>query len=129
MFELATDLIPGVDNVKSVVGNVTRPLAAVIATGAVFAHLDPSTAAVAGLIIGAPTALAFSTAQTGTRAVSTATTGGLANPVVSVVENIISFGTALIAFVLPVLIPVVLLVLGWLIYRGVRRFRRRPTPA
>ncbi|CAM2945225.1 DUF4126 domain-containing protein [Skermania piniformis] len=128
-FELTTDLIPGVDNVKSVVGNLTRPLAAAVATGAVFANLDPSAAAIAGLIIGAPTALAFATAQTGTRAASTATTAGAANPVISVLEDIVSFTTALIALVVPVLIPLVLLALGWLIYRAVRRFRSRPAPA
>src|SRR5262245_12715853 len=78
--ELLADLIPIVDNILSVVGNVTRPLAAILATGAVFAHLDPSIAIIAGIIVGAPTALAFSTAQTGTRAASTIGSAGLANP-------------------------------------------------
>ncbi len=102
--ELGADLIPFVDNALSVIGNVTGPIAGVIAAWAAFSHLDPAMAALAGIIVGAPTALTFSAAQTGTRAVSTATTGGLANPVVSVIEDVLTFFTSLIAMILPLLI-------------------------
>ncbi len=129
VIELAADLIPYVDNVLSIVGNVTGPIAGAIAAGSVFADLDPSTAAIAGVIVGAPTALAFSTAQTGTRAASTATTGGLGNPVLSVIEDVIAFCTALIALVLPVLIPILLALLIYVLYRVVRKFRRSRQPA
>lgn len=127
--ELLADLIPVVDNVLSVVGNVTRPIAAVIAAGAVFASLDPSTAAIAGLIIGAPTALAISGAQTSLRGASTVGTAGVANPVISVLEDIVSFVLSLIAMLLPILVPVLLGVLVWGVWRLTTRFRRRPSPA
>ena len=120
--ELLADLIPIVDNILSVLGNVTRPLAAVVATGAVFVHLDPSTAIIAGIIVGAPTALAFSTAQTGTRAATTVGSAGMANPIVSVVEDIVSFFVALIAMLLPILVPVLIAVLVFLIWRAVKVF-------
>lgn len=126
--ELVADLVPVVDNALGVLGTVTRPVAAAIAAGAVFTDLDPSTAVLAGIVVGAPTALAFSSAQTGTRAVSTASTAGVANPVLSVIEDVISFLLVLVAFVLPLLIPVVLAVLLWFAWKGVRRVRRpRPT--
>lgn len=132
LVELAADKVPFLDHALSAIGTVTRPLAAVLAAGSVFAGVDPVVAAVAGIIIGAPTALAFHAAQTGTRVASTATTGGLANPVVSVVEDVLAFATALIAIALPLLVPVVLALLLWLIWRlvkAVRRgFSRRPTP-
>lgn len=127
--ELLADLIPVVDNVLSVVGNVTRPIAAVIAAGAVFASLDPSTAAIAGLIIGAPTALAISGAQTSLRGASTVGTAGVANPVISVLEDIVSFVLSLIAMLLPILVPVILGLLVWGVWRLTTRFRRRPSPA
>lgn len=123
--ELLADLIPYVDNLLSVVGNVTGPIAGAIAAGSVFEAADPGTAALAGIIVGAPVALTFSATQTGVRAASTATTGGLTNPVVSVAENILTFCTALLAMVLPVLIPVVLAGLLYLMWRVTRRFRRR----
>ncbi|MFE3293009.1 hypothetical protein [Rhodococcus sp. NPDC059234] len=50
-------------------GTVSRPTAAAIAAGAAFTHLDPS--AIAGIIVGAPTALAFSAARTAARAATT----------------------------------------------------------
>ncbi|MBJ8340567.1 MULTISPECIES: DUF4126 domain-containing protein [Antrihabitans] len=127
--ELLADLIPVVDNVLSVVGNVTRPIAAVIAAGAVFASLDPSTAAIAGLIIGAPTALAISGAQTSLRGASTVGTAGVANPVISVLEDIVSFVLSLIAMLLPILVPVLLGLLIWGVWRLTTRFRRKPSPA
>ena len=124
--ELLADLIPVVDNALSLAGNVTRPIAAVLAAGAVFHSLDPSTAAIAGLIIGAPTALAFSTAQTGTRAASTVTTAGLGNPIISVLEDIVSFFTSLISIIVPIVVPILLAVLGYFLWKGWRRFRPAP---
>lgn len=123
--ELTADLIPFVDNALSIVGNFIGPIAGVIAAGSVFTDLDPTTAAVAGIIIGAPTALAFSTTQTGLRAASTATTGGAGNPVLSIVEDVGTFLLALLALVLPILVPVALALLIFGVWRLIRRFRRR----
>lgn len=121
--ELSADLVPLVDNALSMIGNVTGPVAGALAAWAAFSHLDPAIAAVAGIIVGAPTALTFSAAQTGTRAVSTATTGGLANPVISVLEDVVAFVTSLVAMILPLLIIPLLAVLGWVGWRGLRRVR------
>ena len=127
--ELLADLIPFVDNALSLVGNVSGPIAGAVAAGSAFSSHDPTTAAIAGIIVGAPTAFAFSTAQTGVRAASTATTAGVANPVVSVLEDILTFLTSLIALIAPILIPIVLGVLAWFGWRGYQRFRRRPAAA
>lgn len=122
--ELVADMVPLVDNALSVAGTVARPVAGAMAAWAAFANLDPAMAALAGIVIGAPTALAVSTAQTGTRAASTATTAGLGNPVLSLIESITSFVTSLIAMVLPLLVVPLLALFGWLGFRGYRRVRR-----
>ena len=129
--ELAADKIPVVDNFLSTAGTVTKPIAAMVAAGSVFSSVDPSTAAIAGLVVGAPTALAFGGAQAGTRAVSTATTAGLGNPIVSTIEDIASFLLTLIAFLAPILVPIIVGIGGWFAWKGVRRVRaaRRGTPA
>jgi hypothetical protein len=91
---------------------------------AAFTHLNPGAAALAGLIVGAPVALGVHSAQATTRVASTATTGGLANPVLSVVEDVAAFGNAILALAAPVLAPVVLLAAGvlvWMVLRGRRR--------
>ena len=127
--EFAGDKIPAVDHALNVVGAFTRPLAGALAAASVFTGLDPTTAAVAGVIVGAPTAFAFNAAQGGTRLASTATTGGLGNPVLSLIEDVLAFVTVLVAFVLPVLIPVILIALVFVLIRLTRRFRRREQPA
>lgn len=126
--ELLADKVPVVDHALSAVGTVARPIAGAIAAAAAFGSLDPTAAAVAGLIIGAPTAFAFNAAQGGTRAVSTATTGGLGNPLVSLAEDALAFVTALIALAAPILIPLVLALLLWAVWRLVRMVRRRAAP-
>ena len=127
--EILADKVPVLDNALHAVGLVARPVAGAVAAGSMFAGLDPTTAAIAGVIVGAPTALAFGAAQGGTRAASTATTGGLGNPVLSVVEDVLAFLTVLIAFVIPLLIPVVLALLLWAVWRLFRRVRpKRAAP-
>lgn len=125
VIELAADKVPFLDHGLSLLGTVTRPAAGILAAGSVFVGVDPMVAAVAGLIIGLPTALAFHTAQTGTRLASTATTGGLANPIVSVVEDVLAFATVLIALAAPILVPLALILLLVAIWRMVRAARRR----
>ena len=123
--EFIGDKIPMVDHALSAVGTVSRPAAGAIAAASAFHLADPSTAAIAGLIVGAPTAFAFHTAQTGTRVASTATTAGLGNPIVSLVEDVLAVLTVLVAFLAPVLIPVVAAVVLYTVWRMVRGLKRR----
>lgn len=123
--EFLGDKVPAIDHGLNAIGYVTRPVAGAIAAGSVFWNVDPAAAAIAGLIVGAPAALAFNAAQTGVRAGSTATTGGLGNPLVSLVEDMLAFVTVIIAFLAPILIPVVLLVLAVVVFRLARRIRDR----
>ncbi|MGV9008961.1 DUF4126 domain-containing protein [Brevundimonas sp.] len=123
--EFAGDKIPAVDHALNAVGYVTRPVAGAVAAGSVFWAVDPTTAAVAGVIVGAPIALAFNAAQTGVRVGSTATTGGLGNPVVSLIEDVLAVLTVVIAFLAPVIIPLVLVILAILVFRLARRIRER----
>lgn len=123
--EFAGDKVPAVDHALNAIGYVTRPIAGAVAAGSVFWAVDPTMAAVAGVIVGAPAALAFNAAQTGVRVGSTATTGGLANPVVSLVEDVMSFLTVLVAMLAPVIIPLVLVILAIVVFRLARRIRDR----
>jgi hypothetical protein len=123
--EFAGDKVPAVDHALNAVGYVTRPVAGAIAAGSVFWAVDPTAAAIAGVIVGAPAALAFNAAQTGARVTSTATTGGLGNPVVSFIEDALAFATVILAFLAPIVVPVVLIVLAILVFRLARRIRDR----
>ncbi|MFA4949761.1 DUF4126 domain-containing protein [Brevundimonas sp.] len=124
--EFAGDKVPAVDHALNAVGYVTRPIAGAVAAGSVFWGVDPATAAVAGIIVGAPTALAFNAAQTGVRVGSTATTGGLGNPIVSLIEDVLAVLTVIVAFLAPVIIPLVLVILAIVVFRLAKRIRDRP---
>jgi hypothetical protein len=123
--EFIGDKIPMVDHALSAVGTVSRPAAGALAAASAFHLADPGTAALAGLIVGAPTAFAFHTAQTGTRVASTATTAGFGNPIVSLVEDVLAVVTVLIAFLAPILIPIVAAVALYVVWRMVRAVKRR----
>ena len=129
--EFLGDKVPAIDHGLNAIGYVTRPVAGAVAAGSVFWAVDPAMAAVAGLIVGAPAALAFNAAQTGVRVGSTATTAGLGNPVVSLMEDVLAFFTVIVAFLAPIVIPLVLLVLAVVVFRLARRIRegRSPRPA
>ena len=121
--EMAADKIPVLDHGLSAIGTVSRPLAGALAAGAVLQHADPAVAVIAGLIIGAPTALAVHAVQASTRVVSTTTTAGLANPFIFVAEDVAS---AILAVIVPILAPVVVVILLVVAWRVSRAFRRRP---
>ncbi len=122
--EFTGDKIPIVDHALSALGSLTRPLAGALAAGSVFVGVDPWVAAVAGIIIGAPTALAFNAASGGTRVASTATTGGVGNPILSFIEDLLAFFTSLISMILPILVPIVLVVLLMAAARIAKAVRR-----
>jgi hypothetical protein len=62
------------------------------------------------------------------RPVITATTGGLGNPIISVIEDVASVALTLLAILVPILTVVFLLVAVWLVLRWVRR-RKAPAPS
>ncbi len=126
--EFAGDKVPAVDHALNAVGYVTRPVAGAVAAGSVFWAVDPTVAAIAGVIVGAPAALAFNAAQTGVRVGSSATTGGLGNPVVSLIEDVLAVLTVIIAFLAPIVIPLVLLALAGVVFRLANRIRAGGTP-
>ena len=123
--ELLADKVPIVDHALSAMGTVTRPLAGALAAGAVFSQADPAVAILAGIVIGAPTALAFHSAQTGARLLSTTTTGGLGNPFVSILEDIASAMLSVMALLAPYLAAIAVGLLLLLGFRARARLRRR----
>lgn len=122
--ELIADKIPFVDHGLSLVGTVARPAAGALAAAAAFSSRDPAVAALAGLIVGAPVALAVHSAQATTRVASTATTGGLANPFVSFVEDVAAFGGAILALAAPLLAPIALIIAALVVWRVAAAARR-----
>lgn len=129
VIEIIADKIPAVDHALHAVGVFVRPLAATVAAASVLRGVDPAVASVVGLIIGAPTSFGFHALKSGTRVASTATTFGCANPLLSLVEDFVSFLIAAAAILLPLSIPFILAAVALMAWMVIRRMRRRVTPA
>lgn len=122
--EVLGDKIPVVDHGLDVFGSVARPAVGAFSAASVFSGADPGTAAIMGLVLGAPIAFGFHAAKAGTRAGSTVTTAGLGNPVLSVIEDLAAIGMTLAAIAFPWIMPLILVLVGlilFIIYRRVRR--------
>ncbi len=87
---------------------------------------DPLTAVVLGTAVGAPSAFGPHVAKSTLRVASTTVTGGLANPILSFLEDAIS----ILTFVLAVLVPLlVVAALGFTLYLASRWLRRHRATA
>jgi uncharacterized protein DUF4126 len=104
VIEIVGDKVPVVDHALDAIGTPLRPAAGALLAASVMGHVsDPLTALVLGTAVGAPAALVPHAAKTALRAASTTFTGGLANPILSLIED----GASFVLFVLAVLVPLV----------------------
>jgi hypothetical protein len=126
VIELLGDKIPAIDHTLDLLGTPLKLGAgALLAAAALGTVTDPLTATVLGLAVGAPTALVPHAAKSVVRTASTAFTGGLANPLISFLEDILT----LFMFALSVLVPVLVASLVVLaVVLVVRRRSARPQP-
>jgi hypothetical protein len=126
--EFIIDKIPLVDHVSDAIHTVIRPVSgAVIMAGTAnsLSTLAPWVAA----ILGALLALVFHGAKATTRPAVSATTAGVGNPVISLVEDIVVIAAVLLLIFAPI-IGVILLILVVLVFARlflgvVRRLRGR----
>jgi hypothetical protein len=127
LLEIAADKIPALDHALDAVSTVLRPAAGALLAASVLGRWsDPLTALALGIVVGAPSSLVPHAAKSTLRAASTALTAGLANPVLSFLEDAL----AVVMFVLAVLVPaVVLLALTLTLFLLLRRLLRRPARA
>jgi hypothetical protein len=125
--EVLGDKVPAVDHALDVIGTPLRPAAGALLAASVLGTVaDPLTSIVLGTAVGAPSALVPHAAKSALRAASSAATGGLANPVLSLVEDAVAVVTFILAVLVPLLV-VALVVLTLLL--ASRWLRRRRVPA
>jgi hypothetical protein len=128
--EFVADKVPAIDHAWDVIHTFIRPLAgAVVAVAASNPDMPKGLIATAAVLSGGA-ALGSHVAKASLRAGSTATTGGAANPLISVAEDIFVVLNSLIAILLPLLflvLAVIVIVPGFLILRRMIRGRAPAT--
>jgi hypothetical protein len=128
LLEMSADKFPAVDHALDAISTVARPAAGALLAASVLGTVtEPFTALALGLAVGAPSALAPHAAKSLFRAGATALTGGLANPVISLIEDVSTAVLFVVALLVPVLVVALLLLLVALFWR--RHTRRQPAPA
>ncbi len=125
--ELVVDKIPGVDHANDLLGSVLRPAAGAVLAMAATSDTDAVNPVVA-LVLGLLAAGAVHAAKATTRPVVTVATGGIGNPLISMVEDAVAGVTAVIALLLPWLAVALVVVLA-LAFLWARRRLRRVRPA
>ena len=124
LIDLVGDKIAVVDHVLHAAGTVVAPASGAVVFAAqenLLSQSHPWAAALAGMVLGESVQLA----RGAVRPAVTAGTAGVGNPVVSAVEDAIAAVMTVLAIVLPVLAFVLLVTLVVVLWRRVRRWRRR----
>lgn len=128
VLELLADKFPAVDHVSDIIHTVIRPIMGAIifaGTDNVVSMHSPVVAGVLGLVLAG----GVHGAKALTRPAVTASTVGVGNPVVSIIEDVIVVLLVVLAVLVPVIALVLLVLVGLLFFlmvRGIfRRLRRR----
>ena len=121
------DKVPALDSVLHAIGLVVAPVAGALVALAATGNdvVDPAVA----VVIGVAAAGATHGARSIVRPASTAFTGGAGNPVLSLGEDTISTVLAFSAVIVPVVAFLMVVVLAWLLFWGVRRAWRSRSAA
>ena len=135
IYEISADKIPVVDHLNDTVHTIIRPLSGALIFTCTSNPLTNSGAVgmIAAAVIGGTIAGTTHVAKAGVvRPASTVATAGLANPIISIVEDILVVFTTVISLLFPVLGAIIFVVLAFLVMRGLitlgkrRQARRSP---
>lgn len=123
VIEIAAYFIPYVDNLLD---TVVVPLAALAGTTVMMstvADLSPVVTWSLAIIAGGGTAAAIAGTSSTTRLASTATTGGLANPLVSTLETGTAAAMSVVSIFLPILAIVFVIIILFIIFKLIKKFK------
>ncbi|MDM1756359.1 MULTISPECIES: DUF4126 domain-containing protein [unclassified Acinetobacter] len=106
--EIGAYYIPWVDNALDTISTPAAMVAGTLTTMAVSTgEMSPFASWAAAIIVGGGTASAVQLSTVAVRGLSTATTGGIANPVVSTGEWISALVVSILSFLVPILVVIV----------------------
>lgn len=128
ILEIGAYYIPWVDNALDTISTPAAMIAGTLTTMAVSTgEMSQFASWAAALIIGGGTAGAVQLSTVAVRGVSTATTGGVANPLLSTGEWISALVVSLLSFIVPVLVVIVGAILMIVVVRWVMKKKKENT--
>lgn len=105
--EFLADKIPAIDHAWDVIHTFIRPAAGALVGWAATSHDVPKGVVIIASIVAGGAALTTHTAKASLRLASTASTAGLGNPLLSVLEDLFAFVNAILAILLPWIVVVI----------------------
>ncbi|GAA4944483.1 DUF4126 domain-containing protein [Algibacter agarivorans] len=123
LVEIFAYFIPYIDNVLD---SIAVPLAALAGTAilqSTVADLSPVITWSLAIIAGGGTAAAIAGTSSTTRLASTVTTGGLGNPIVSMVETGTSLVMSVVSIFLPILAGILVIFILFVIFKLYKKFK------
>jgi uncharacterized protein DUF4126 len=125
VFEVLADKVPFLDHGLHAVEMFAKPVAATILAASLLTNLDPVMAVALGMIGGGTVAGAVHVAKGTARLISSGVTGGLANPFLSLADDVVAAVGTLFAFVMPFLAALVVIAAAIALFFYLSRDRRR----
>ena len=126
VFEIGAYFIPWVDNALDTISIPLAGIAGTLLMVATMGDMDPTFTWALAIIAGGGAAAAISGTTSASRLGSTATTGGLANPLLSGTETVAATTVSVVSIFSPIIALVVLLLVFGLVWRLIRVFKRKP---
>ena len=123
LVEIAGYYLPVVDNLLDTLTTPASFVAGTILMTSALPHLDPTLRWTLGILVGGGTAGLVQTGTALLRGASTATTGGLANPVLATLENTLAVGGVALTLLLPLVAAGLVVLLLVFILTRLRRWR------
>ena len=123
--EVAGYDIPFVDHLLDTITTPASFVAGTILMTSALPHLDPTLRWTLGILVGGGTAGLVQTGTALLRGASTATTGGLGNPVLATIENTLAVGGVALTLLLPLAAAALVVLLLVYILSRLRRWRAR----
>ena len=125
VFEIGAYYIPWVDNLLDTIATPSAMIAGTLTTmAASTGEMSQFASWASAIIVGGGTATAVQMSTVAVRGLSTATTGGIANPLVSTGEWISALVVSVMAFVVPVLVVIVGFILMIIVIRWVMKKKK-----
>jgi len=110
VLEILADKIPAVDHILDSAGVFVRPVAGAVAASSMITGIDPLLALVIGIVMGATVAGLVQTIKGAFRLLTSAFTGGTANPLVSIAEDSAAALTGVVGLIAPYISAAVILI-------------------
>ena len=123
--EIAAYYVPWVDNLLDTIATPAAVIAGTLATMAVSSgEMSQFASWASAIIVGGGTAGVVQASTVAVRGVSTATTGGIGNPVIATGEWIGAIVLSILSLITPVLVVILVFLILVLVVRWVRRKKR-----